>query len=418
MSAFSRKFKLGHVPVYIKSFWNPPDGWLELNPHSDEGYDLILGRFFWTQLLAETNIISTNEEIRELITDELESKKIYVGTIQDKPVNSAMVRRLVIRLHRDNYCNQARMLANCNSLIISGKHLCAISPTPANYDVWLSVKASQTSEDYQQPILTYVKGSSDIGWPTLIGTVSRCLRERGEEDLAAQFRDECLAARDLDSGLDVALRYVKFRAILEEDIVVEEPEDGATGYYCRLSVKSKETGEVITTEGLSQVDLMTRMLPDAAAIESHLISMDDDGTPHHKIIVEKYTVKNFALFYAPFIMRTVENSGVHTCLKYMKDVLEDVFAEARPLVMGQAVESSRVKHRGFRNTSTYLIRMLRAWDEMAKPLDLEEYVWARWLEVIGDGAIGLMPRGAPTPATRVATFVSDYTRNARYPRIG
>ncbi len=418
MSAFSRKFKLGHVPVYIKSFWNPPDGWFELNPRSDEGYDLIIGRFFWTQLLTETNVISTSDAIRTIVMEELESKNIYIGTIQDKPVNSSMVRRLVIRLHRENYCNQARILANCNSLIIAGVHLIQQVRVPDNFEVWLAVKAALDSEDYQQPILTYVKGSSDIGWPTLIGTVSRCLRERGEEDLASQFREECLAARDLDSGLDVALRYVKFRAILEEDIVVEEPEDGASGYYCRLSIKSMETGEVITTEGKSQVDLMTRMLPDAAAIESHVKAMDDDGTPHHKIIVEKYTVKNFVLFYAPFILRTVEYSGVHTCLEYMKDVLQDVFAEARPLVMGMAVDSSRVKYRGFKNTSTYLIRMIRAWDGMGKPSDLEEYIWARWLEVIGDGAIGIMPRGAPTPANKVATFVSDYTRNARYPKIG
>lgn len=189
-----------------------------------------------------------------------------------------------------------------------------------------------------------------------------------------------------------------------------------SGYFCRLRYKSVKTGEVYTVEGISQRDIVLKQIP-ASNHTLRFSSVDtQDGVPLHQIEMRSFTLSNFPLIYIPMVLRAVPLSGTGVVLEFMKSVMIDVFPESRAYVYGHQIPSDKIKLRKGKNRDVFIKRTLKAWNTKTSVPALEEYLWRKWLEIIGDGALGVMKRSSPGARQRLATFTSEFTRKSQHPR--
>lgn len=381
MSAFSRKFNLQCAPLFVRSFWRVPEGVSSLYPNSGIGYELIVGTYSWDQLLTETNVISESDQVREEITEFLAGKKIFPELGGDKVVRDPVVKGLILRLKARHYNNQALLLANCNCALLSGKHLKAYVKLPSEIRIWLESRAFPDGEEYEKPVFRYVKDRGLMQWPHLVETVSDVLIDHGQKALADQFRRECKSAKDLNSGIDVSLNYVTFRAITGEEERKRYESRKDFGHYCRLTltdINMSQDGKGFSTEGLSQEDLIDSF-QHIKTVSGMGWTVDSDGIDHYTLKVKRVDLKNFVLLYAPFVLRSIEFSGKDICLDYMRSVLRDVFPKSGPLLDGHGITDPK-------SNIVSLMKMILLWETFADEEELSNYVWECWLSVVGQAS--------------------------------
>lgn len=183
---------------------------------------------------------------------------------------------------------------------------------------------------------------------------------------------------------------------------------GWTAYPCELEFRSRKTGDGYTVAGITQRDII-----DQLAASPHVLNSGIMGTGYW-FDLKAFNLTNFPLVYSPFVLRSVNLSGIDTVRDWMKSVMIDLFPESIPYVEGHKIEPYHLKG-GRDNRHVFFMRILRSWDSKRTSAAMQRYLWRRWFETTGSAIVDVMPRGAPSSHKKLATFTSQYTISVRHP---
>lgn len=188
-----------------------------------------------------------------------------------------------------------------------------------------------------------------------------------------------------------------------------------TWQHCILEFVAEKTDTTYVIEGMSQWDILYDQLPKSPHV-LRVSHSKDGGLPVHKVVLNRFNLSNLPLIYTPFILRNVEYMGVNATLTWMREVMSDLFPESRRYIEGYRIESEKIKKGRGQNRDVYLLRTLNAWKAKTTVPHLQEYLWRNWFKMIGEGAIGIMPRSSPGARKRLATFTGSFTIKACHPK--